>query len=342
MKELPVIVVKLVHIQGPLMGQIQEFTEDRITIGRHQSCQVQFPTELTTISRNHAELVREGNRYKVVDRSTNGTFVNGKRLSEAFLKDGDVIMFTEGGPKVSYLAEITDAVRTEPVVEPPAPKPVIPEPPVKPVISEVPVEPVRPVTPAPPVMAVEQAAPVNPSAPERPSAAPPQVPPVSTAPPPAAPIKPAQEPPKPAAPARQAVQKVQVPLIVQFGPMLKSYKELPIVIGRKAGADFALSHGAIADEHAQIFFSQGQYWIRDLTGRNLVSINNMPIGFEAPLKAQDIISLVPNGPALRFLGEGRLAEYEEAPVEEAAPATKPEKPAPAKKASKSIFDIFKK
>ncbi|MCK7510878.1 MAG: FHA domain-containing protein [Desulfobacterales bacterium] len=115
MKELPVIVVQLVHIQGPLMGQIQEFTEPQITIGRHPSCSVQFPTDLATISRTHAELVREGNRYKVVDRSTNGTFVNGKRVTEAFLKDGDVIMFTEGGPKVSFLAQITDAVQAAPV-----------------------------------------------------------------------------------------------------------------------------------------------------------------------------------------------------------------------------------
>lgn len=135
---------------------------------------------------------------------------------------------------------------------------------------------------------------------------------------------------------------MQAPLIVQFGPMLKSYKELPIVIGRKAGADFVLSHAAMADEHAQIFFSQGQYWIRDLTGRNLVSINGMPIGFESPLTAQDVISLAPSGPALRFLGEGRLAEYEEAPAEEAPAAAKPAKPEPPRKTSRSIFDIFKK
>ncbi len=327
MKELPVIIVKLVHIQGPLMGRIQEFTEDRITIGRHPSCQVQFPTDLTTISRNHAELVREGNRYKVVDRSTNGTFVNGKRLSESFLKDGDVIMFTEGGPKVSYLAEITDAVRAEP-----ASVPVHEEPPAEPAP---PVEPARPVSPAPPVN------PPEPAAPARPAATPPPVQPAVAAPP-AAPAKPAQEPPRPAAPVRQTVQKVPATLIVQYGPVLKSYKELPIVIGKKQGADFVLNHAAMADEHAQIFFSQGQYWIRDLTGRNLISVNGLAIGFESPLKAQDIISLAPAGPALRFLGEGRLAEYEEAPSEEAPMPAKPAKPSPAKKASKSIFDIFKK
>lgn len=332
MKELPVIVVKLVHIQGPLMGQIQEFTEDAITIGRHPSCSVQFPTDLTTISRNHAELLREGNRYKVVDRSTNGTFVNGKRVTEAFLKDGDVIMFTEGGPKVSYLAEITDAVKAAPSA---------PAPPAEPVEKVPAMEPARPAAAVPPAKPFAPAAAPKPAAPQMPP-----VPPVQSPPAPSArqaePAMPVQEAPKPSAPSRQTVQKVQAPLIVQFGPMLKSYKELPIIIGKKAGADFVLGQGAIADEHAQIFFSQGQYWIRDLTGRSQIYINNVPIGFESALKAQDIISLTPTGPALRFLGEGRLAEYEEAPSEEAPLAAKPARPEPPKKASKSIFDIFKK
>jgi pSer/pThr/pTyr-binding forkhead associated (FHA) protein len=314
------------------MGQIQEFTGDTITVGRHSSCQVQFPTDITTISRNHAEIVREGNRYKIVDRSSNGTFVNGKRVSEAFLKDGDVIMFTENGPKVSYLAEITDAVRTEPVSEPPVPRSVQPERPAEPVAQQRPAEPAYVSPEAAPVRPTEparQAPLVKPSAPAAKAA-------------PSALATPPQEPPRPAGQPRQTVQKVQVPLIVQFGPMLKSYKELPIVIGKKADADFVLNHPAIAETHAQIFFSQNQYWIRDLTGRNLITVNSMPIGFEALLKAQDIISLAPHGPALRFLGEGRLAEYEQEPAEEAPQPAKPAKPEPGKKTSKSIFDIFKK
>ncbi len=326
MKELPVILVQLVHIQGPLMGQIQEFTEEKITIGRHPSCSVQFPTDLTTISRTHAELVREGNRYKVTDRSTNGTFVNGKRVTEAFLKDGDVIMFTEGGPKVSFLAKITDAVMKEP-----APGPAAPEPP----------HAGPPATPAP-----KPGAPAEQTAPARPARSEPVVPPAPAAsrPAPQQPAAPAQVPPRPAAAARQQVQKVQAPLMVQFGPMLKSYKELPIVIGSKAGADFVLSDTAIADAHAQIFFSQDMYWIKDLTGRNLITIGGKPIGFEAPLRAQDIISLAPGGPCLRFLGEGRLAECEQAPAEEEPRPSRPAQSEPSKKAkpTKSIFDIFKK
>jgi pSer/pThr/pTyr-binding forkhead associated (FHA) protein len=332
MKEMPVIIVQIVHIQGPLKGQIQEFTEPRIIIGRHSSCQVQFPTDLTTISRTHAELVREGNRFKVIDRSTNGTFVNGKRVTEAFLKDGDVIMFTDGGPKASYLARITDAVQAEQPA-PPVSKP-------KPVPKDA-----RPEAAPPQAVKADQEQPqaakphlIPPKAPRHtPEPTPPQktVPPATPA---------AHESSRPAEQPHQAVQKVQVPLMVQFGPVLKSYKELPIIIGRKADADFVLNHPAIVDHHAQIFFSANQYWVRDLTGRNLITINGRPVGFEISLNPQDIISLATGGPALRFLGEGRLAEYEEASVEEAPEPIKPTRPERLQKGkpAKSIFDIFKK
>lgn len=305
MKELPVIIVQLVHIQGPLKGQIQEFTEPAISMGRHPSCQVQFPAELTSISRKHAELVREGNRYKLIDRSANGTFVNGKKITEAFLKDGDVIMLAEGGPKASFLAKITDAVQVEKVTAAPAPEP----------------------TPAPkpvPLIPVERVVP-------------PALPVVDS-------FIPVKEVPKPSPGPRQPVLKVQAPLIVQFGPTLRSYKELPVIIGKKADCEFVLNHPAIVDQHAQIFFNDNQYWVRDLTGRNSISINGVPIGFEAPLKPQDVISLVQNGPAFRFLGEGRLAEQE---AEEQVPSAPREKlkPSPAgdEKKEKSFFkDFFKK
>ena len=61
MTDKPAIVVQLVHIEGPLKGEIQEFLEPEISIGRHPSCQVQFPKDLTIISRKHGQIIREGN-----------------------------------------------------------------------------------------------------------------------------------------------------------------------------------------------------------------------------------------------------------------------------------------
>ena len=87
MKRTPVIIVQLVHMQGPLKGEIQELAESQISIGRQPSCHVCFPAKLTIISREHASIVREGNRFKLVDHSANGTFVNGKPVKEVYLKD---------------------------------------------------------------------------------------------------------------------------------------------------------------------------------------------------------------------------------------------------------------
>ena len=129
MKRPPTIIVQLVHIQGPLKGQIQEFSDPEIVIGRKPSCHLRFPVDLTIVSREHATIIREGNRFRVVDKSANGTFVNGKRIKEAYLKDGDVMSFAEGGPKVSFLTQMREAPLAPPQPEqapPPRPDPQLP------------------------------------------------------------------------------------------------------------------------------------------------------------------------------------------------------------------------
>jgi hypothetical protein len=46
-----------------------------------------------SVSRRHAIFVRRAGRTKVLDdRSLNGTFVNGRRVEEAELTDGDVVV----------------------------------------------------------------------------------------------------------------------------------------------------------------------------------------------------------------------------------------------------------
>lgn len=258
MANIPVIVVQLIHIGGPLKGEIQEFSDPEISIGRHPSCQVRFPKDLRIVSREHARIIREGNRFKLMNLSVNGTYLNGERKQEAYLKDGDVLIFTEGGPKVSFLTKIEEG---RPVVD----------------IS-------TPVTPESP--------PVHPK--------------ISPAEPPSTP----QVHPKPQPAPGVTAQKVLVPLIIQYGPTLRSFKELPVTIGKSPSCDFIIDHPSVLDLHAQIFFSQNQYWIKDLTGRQFVSINGQPIDGEAPLNADNQLALSPQGPSFRFLGGGRLAEIE--------------------------------
>jgi len=261
MTTIPTIVVQLIHISGPLKGEIQEFLDPEISMGRHPSCHVLFPKEFTGISRKHARIVREGNRFKLIDQSANGTFVNGKRETEVYLKSGDVIIFAEGGPKVSFLTRVEEGQAQPQVVIP----------------SGAPVE-----------------AKISPTQ-----------------------KLPAQQiQPEPETPPQVSIQKVQVSLVIQYGPTLRSFKELPVTIGKNPSCDLSLEHPQILDKHAQFFFDQGQYWVKDMTGQHLILIDGQPIDVQAPLNPNSTLSFSPQGPTFRFLGGGRLAEYEEPEPEE--------------------------
>jgi pSer/pThr/pTyr-binding forkhead associated (FHA) protein len=297
MKRPPTIIVQLVHIQGPLKGQIQEFSDPEIVIGRKPSCQLRFPVGLTIVSREHATIIREGNRFRVVDKSANGTFVNGKRIKEAYLKDGDVMSFAEGGPKVSFLTQMREA--------PPAP----PQP--------------------------EQAPPPRPE---------PQLPPEPELRATAEHDLPPPPSPQPSAPREVMVQAAQAPVVIQYGPTLKSFKEVPVTIGKSPRSGFVLDHPQVFDEHLLVFFQNNQYWVKDLTGKDLVQVNRRPVSVQAPLAAQDEVALTSKGPVFRFLGAGRFAEVEEAKAEEPpqAPAGVAEKRVPEEKADKGARSLFKK
>ena len=61
---------------------------ERTLIGRSPECDV-FLDDVT-VSRRHAELVRDGETFTITDLgSLNGTFVNRKRIESAELDDGD-------------------------------------------------------------------------------------------------------------------------------------------------------------------------------------------------------------------------------------------------------------
>jgi diguanylate cyclase (GGDEF)-like protein len=85
-----------VVLSGSGLGQVHYFDEDGRTIGRDAEVQIRLRDDL--VSRRHAQVYRqqaEGSaefQYLLVDlHSTNGTFVNGERISKAFLHDADRI-----------------------------------------------------------------------------------------------------------------------------------------------------------------------------------------------------------------------------------------------------------
>ncbi|MDX6504052.1 MAG: hypothetical protein QOE29_1177 [Gaiellaceae bacterium] len=71
-------------------GDRRELTTERAVIGRSRECEVQIADP--NVSRQHAELRREGGSYVIVDLgSTNGIEVNGRRVKRAALEPGDRI-----------------------------------------------------------------------------------------------------------------------------------------------------------------------------------------------------------------------------------------------------------
>jgi hypothetical protein len=80
-----------VHIvAGPGAGARIPVTGQRVTLGRLSSCNVTIDD--STVSREHAALVRRGDRWWVVDLgSTNGTSVNGVQAAEQPVAIGDRI-----------------------------------------------------------------------------------------------------------------------------------------------------------------------------------------------------------------------------------------------------------
>lgn len=101
---MPIISVE--HIQGEKAGSSQDFSGDVVTVGRASECDLSF--DEMGISWTHAEIRFRDGAFWVVDQgSTNGTYVNDERASNAKLKDGDVLRFGKKGPtlKVKFQLE---------------------------------------------------------------------------------------------------------------------------------------------------------------------------------------------------------------------------------------------
>ena len=297
---------------GPLKGQIQDFSQFPVQIGRHSSCQVRFEKDLTTISRKHARIERQGNPFRIIDASTNGTYVNGKRVADVYLRDGDVITLSESGPKASFLTKIE--------------------------AGDAPIPHTRSAQPAQPM----PPSPVSPAQPRRSTptpVSPPAVPsPPSDTPEPGLTVGPALEIP---------VISANAPLVIQFGPTLQSYNLLPVTIGTDPACDFVMANSALAARHIQIFFSENEYYAKDLTGRSMVSINGRPVGTQSVLAQGAELSLTDQGPKFRFLGGGRLAEIQDVasePLEktdaESNLMESDSEPSVPQKKSKSLFKGF--
>lgn len=96
------------HVAGSRRGQRQEFSAgSRVRFGRHPECEVAFdPHRDIDASSRHAELRSAGtppDAWLLVDLgSSNGTYVDGRRITEATVEHRTpiAIEFGSGGPRV--------------------------------------------------------------------------------------------------------------------------------------------------------------------------------------------------------------------------------------------------
>jgi hypothetical protein len=132
---------RLIVQKGPQLGHAFDLTALTITIGRSPASDITINDP--EISRKHARLARQGGDYAIEDLgSTNGTFVNDRRLAGLTpLHDGDVIEFGDA-VKLLYETEPTlpidlpeasaavgkTAVSPQPVAAPPPVQPAPPPP----------------------------------------------------------------------------------------------------------------------------------------------------------------------------------------------------------------------
>lgn len=87
---LPPASALLIVQRGPVSGSRFLLDADRVTAGRQTDSEI-FLDDVT-VSRRHAEFLREGDRFRVRDvGSLNGTYVNRERVDDAVLQPGDEV-----------------------------------------------------------------------------------------------------------------------------------------------------------------------------------------------------------------------------------------------------------
>lgn len=105
-KEIAMLILR----EGQGAGTRWMIDRDTMIIGREENCDIVLPSR--QVSRNHARIRRSGGRHILEDLgSKNGTYVNGRELTEPYiLQDGDEIQIA-----LSFKLFFVDAGATAPL-----------------------------------------------------------------------------------------------------------------------------------------------------------------------------------------------------------------------------------
>lgn len=93
------ITLSLLHPIKQIPVQVWTFkNESTIRIGRSTDNQVILYSAV--VSRHHVELRRMGSDWEIVNLGTNGTYLDGKRITQVPLIDGAIIRLARSGPNI--------------------------------------------------------------------------------------------------------------------------------------------------------------------------------------------------------------------------------------------------
>ena len=83
---------KLVILNQDMTGRTFDLITDRTTVGRVEDNAFQIPDG--SVSSHHAEILLQGQDIVVKDlNSTNGSYINGEKITESVLKPGQILRF---------------------------------------------------------------------------------------------------------------------------------------------------------------------------------------------------------------------------------------------------------
>jgi RsiW-degrading membrane proteinase PrsW (M82 family) len=101
---------------GSLAGSQIHMESGSILLGRGADSHLRFQSEQDTgVSNRHALIQCTAEGFVLTDqRSTNGTYVNGKQIQTKLLQQGDVIRLGKSGPRISISIESSPPVITQP------------------------------------------------------------------------------------------------------------------------------------------------------------------------------------------------------------------------------------
>jgi pSer/pThr/pTyr-binding forkhead associated (FHA) protein len=100
----PVITLTLLHPLQSVPVQSWPFeTESLIRIGRSTDNEVILYSAV--VSRHHVELRRHGSDWEIVSLGANGTYIDGKRITQISVVDGMIIRLASSGPKIQIRLE---------------------------------------------------------------------------------------------------------------------------------------------------------------------------------------------------------------------------------------------